>query len=78
MRVIKEFSLNDSIRCTLFSWNGKYIIKLEKGDLEQTYKIREMDINGMEDIDLLLGKAEFISNSDKIFALMDAGLDDLY
>ena len=28
------------------AWNGKYLIKLEKADFEQTYKIREMDVMG--------------------------------
>lgn len=33
-------------KITLFSWNGKYLIKLEKGPLEQTYKVSEMDLTG--------------------------------
>jgi hypothetical protein len=34
------------MKVTLMAWNGKYIIKLEKGDFEQTYKIGEMDVMG--------------------------------
>jgi hypothetical protein len=43
MRVVAEIP-NPDMKITLFSWNGKYLIKLEKGPLEQTYKVDEMDV----------------------------------
>lgn len=43
MRVVADIP-NPDMKVTLMSWNGKYIIKLEKGDFEQTYKISEMDV----------------------------------
>ncbi len=45
MRVIAELPHPDC-KITLFSMNSKYIIKIEQGALEQTYKIAEMDILG--------------------------------
>ncbi len=45
MRVVADIP-NPNMKVTLMAWNGKYIIKLEKGDFEQTYKIGEMDIMG--------------------------------
>lgn len=45
MRVIAELPHPDC-KITLFNMNSKYIIKFEKGKLEQTYKIAEIDILG--------------------------------
>lgn len=47
------------VKITLFSWNGKYLIKLEKGQLEQTYKVSEMDVTSDADVRALLDE-EFI------------------
>lgn len=46
MRVVAEVP-HPECRITIFSWNGKYLIKFEQGLLEQTYKVSEWDI--MED-----------------------------
>lgn len=35
------------VRITLFAWNGKYLLKLEQGPLEQTYKVPELDLIGL-------------------------------
>jgi len=43
MRVIAELPHPD-FKITIFSMNGKFIIKMERGILEQTYKIAEMDL----------------------------------
>ena len=29
---------------TLFAWNGKFLVKIERGPFEQTYKIAELDL----------------------------------
>ncbi len=42
------------VKITLFSWNGKYLIKLEKGPLEQTYKVSEMDVTSDDEVRALL------------------------
>ncbi|AII52652.1 MULTISPECIES: hypothetical protein [Hymenobacter] len=46
-------------KITLFSWNGKYLIKLEKGPLEQTYKVSELDVTSDDDVRALLD-SEFL------------------
>ncbi|QIX61017.1 hypothetical protein HER32_07395 [Hymenobacter sp. BT18] len=56
-------------KITLFSWNGKYLIKLEKGALEQTYKVSELDITSEADVYALLDD-EFIEAAVQRFALM--------
>ncbi len=43
MRVIGEVPHNQ-FKITLFQWNGKFIIKIESGMYEQTYKVDEYEI----------------------------------
>jgi hypothetical protein len=53
MRVIKEIPYAN-FKITIFQWNGKYLIKIESGLLEQTFKINELDTTSEDDvIDLL-------------------------
>jgi hypothetical protein len=53
MRVIKEIPYAN-FKITIFQWNGKYLIKIESGLLEQTFKINELDTTSEGDvIDLL-------------------------
>ncbi|WP_339695734.1 hypothetical protein [uncultured Roseivirga sp.] len=43
MRVVKEIP-NSNCKITVFSWNGKFLIKLENGGFEQTFKVSELDV----------------------------------
>ena len=72
MRVIKEIN-HDLCRITFFHWNGKYLVKLELGDLEQTYKIDEFDVLDPNELENLLTK-EFLDNAMQRFRAMN---DDL-
>lgn len=49
MRIVKEIP-HPRFKISVFSWNGKYLIKIEDGHLEQVYKINEgeMELNEME------------------------------
>lgn len=47
MRIVSEIPHEDC-RITIFSWNGKYLIKYEQGPLEQTYKVSEWDVREEE------------------------------
>ncbi|SDM25045.1 hypothetical protein [Siphonobacter aquaeclarae] len=49
MKVIGEIS-HPSCKITLYAWNSRYIVKIEAGQLEQTYKINEYDISSEEDL----------------------------
>ncbi len=51
MRIVKEY-FDKPFKVTVFSWNGKYLIKLEDGPFEQTFKISEFDFleEELEDI----------------------------
>lgn len=55
MRVVREIPLPD-LKITIFSWNNKYLVKLEQGLLEQTYKIPETEIGSEQELDALLSE----------------------
>ncbi|GEO02387.1 hypothetical protein AAE02nite_00510 [Adhaeribacter aerolatus] len=74
MRVLSEIP-HPAVKITIFAWNGKYIIKLEKGSLEQTYKVSEMDILDEADIPKLLDET-FINNALQRFGEMSKALHD--
>jgi len=58
MRVIGEIP-NDQCKITLFNWNEKYLIKFEIGMYEQTYKIDEYEIAGVDAVKKLI-TADFV------------------
>ena len=60
MRVVKEIP-GRACKITVFSWNGKYIIKLENGPFEQTFKVSEFDILE-EELDDILSE-DFLSEA---------------
>lgn len=49
MRVVGEIP-HPEIKITIFHWNNRYLIKLEAGLFEQTFKIEEYDLNSEEDV----------------------------
>ena len=73
MRVVAEIP-HSSCKITIFSWNGKYLIKFEQGPLEQTYKIRELDVSGEADIRKLVADEQFIQDAYASFINMGAAL----
>ena len=68
MRQLADIPHPDA-KITLFSWNGKYLIKLEKGPLEQTYKVSELDVTSEADVYALLD-TEFVAAAVQRFAQM--------
>jgi hypothetical protein len=74
MRVVAEIP-NPEMKITLFSWNGKYLIKLEKGPLEQTYKVDEMDVMGEADVRQMLDES-FLSRALARFREMGQDLQE--
>jgi hypothetical protein len=56
MRVVKELPHPD-VKITIFYWNNKYLVKLEQGLLEQTFKISEIDVTSDEDINTMLDES---------------------
>lgn len=59
MRIVEEIP-HPQFKITIFSWNEKYIVKIEIGQFEQVFKIREDDVMGIDDIKLMLNN-DFLS-----------------
>lgn len=49
MLVIGEIE-HSEVKITMFHWNNKYLVKFERGMLEQTYKFSEFDVTGEAEI----------------------------
>jgi hypothetical protein len=60
MRVVAEIP-SAEYKITVFSWNGKYLLKFERGPYEQTYKVSEMDLTGDDDIKKIIEDPEFLT-----------------
>ena len=56
MRIVEEIPHNQ-FKISIFSWNNKFIIKIEIGQFEQVYKINESDVMGVDDIKSMLDDA---------------------
>jgi hypothetical protein len=72
MRIIGEIP-HPSCKITLFSWNNRYLIKLEKGLLEQTYKIDQFELSGEQELHLILSE-EFLTTATNLFSEMETAL----
>ena len=53
MRYIKDIP-NEYCKTSLYSFNNKYIIKFEGGAYEQVYKVDEMEVAGVTEIEKML------------------------
>jgi hypothetical protein len=72
MRIVGEIP-HPSCRITLLSWNNRYLIKLEQGLLEQTFKINQFDILQESDLHRLLDE-QFIEECLRRFEEMAGSL----
>ena len=69
MRVLAEIP-HAEFKITVFSWNGKYLVKFERGNYEQTYKIPEMDLTGDGDMKKLIEDETFLKEVTERFREM--------
>ena len=53
MRILSEIP-HSHFKITIFSWNAKYIVKIELANFEQVFKIKEEDVTGIDDIKKML------------------------
>ena len=49
MRVVAEIP-NPACKITIYQWNNRYIIKLERGLLEQTFKVDQFDLASEQEV----------------------------
>lgn len=59
MRVVDSIP-HQRFKIQIFSYNSKYTVKIELGQFEQTYKIGEMDVMGVEDVKAMV-TTEFLN-----------------
>ncbi len=69
MRVVAELPRPDC-KITIFSMNMKFIIKFEQGNLEQTFKVAELDITGGVNGIFQILDEDFISRVVQNFGIM--------
>ncbi|MCS6972945.1 MAG: hypothetical protein N2044_03265 [Cyclobacteriaceae bacterium] len=72
MRIINELIFGDC-KATLMIWNNRYIIKLERGLLEQTFKISQFDVDSEHQVQLMLND-RFIELANLRFDQMERDL----
>jgi hypothetical protein len=53
MRIVGEIP-HPECRISLLSWNNRYLIKVEQGFLEQTFKINQFDIIQESDLNKVI------------------------
>jgi hypothetical protein len=59
MRVLAEIP-HSHFKIQIFNWNSKYLVKIEIDKYEQTFKVSESNVTGLEDVKALLTD-EFLS-----------------
>ncbi len=74
MRQIATYP-HPAMQITVFAWNQKYLIKFEKDNLEQTYKIAEIELTSPEDLSELLANQHFVQS---VLNRFDAMQEDFY
>ena len=76
MRIIAEIP-HSQFKISIFSWKSKYIIKIELGNFEQVFKLREDEVSGLEDIKKLITDS-FLEKSLKNFIEMRSAFSESF
>lgn len=71
MRLLKELALTPGIKCSIFTWNEKFIVKLESGNLEQTIKIPVYEVAGEDELESRIHSREWIHKVEKNFSELE-------
>lgn len=74
MRYIKDI-INPDFKISIYQWNNKYIVKIETGMLEQTYKIDEYNVASVDEIESSLDES-FLASVRKRFDDMGTDFND--
>lgn len=72
MRIIGEIP-HSQCKITLFHWNNRYLIKLERGHLEQTFKVDQFDLTQEGDLTRMVNEV-FIQEALVRFDSMEESL----
>ncbi|MEO6849218.1 MAG: hypothetical protein ABI203_07805 [Mucilaginibacter sp.] len=77
MRIIAELP-HPEFKISILNMNAKYIVKIEQGTLEQSYKMAEVDLtDGVNSVFELLDEA-FLKTVSARFAEMRKDFNDAY
>lgn len=68
MRLVKEIP-HAHFKIQIHQYNGKYIVKIELGQFEQTYKIGDTDVSGLEEVENRI-TSDLLDNAIKRFIEM--------
>ena len=69
MRIIGEIP-HSQCKITLYHWNNRYLIKLEKNGLEQTFKVDQFELASDKDLQILVDES-FIQKAMERFEDME-------
>jgi hypothetical protein len=72
MRIIGEIP-HSQCKITLFQWNNRYLIKLEKGHLEQTFKVDQFELASEKELHRLVDEG-FIQKALNRFTDMEQSI----
>ena len=72
MRVVVEIP-HKECKITVFAWNNRYLIKLEQGMFEQTFKVNEYDLDGESELHKIIDEP-FIQEALSRFEDMNSSL----
>lgn len=76
MRIVDTIP-HERFKIQIFSFNGKYTVKIELGQFEQSYKIGELDVMGLADVKAMVTQ-EFLSKCLKRFVDMRADWNESF
>jgi len=68
MRVVAEIP-HPRYKIQIHSYNGKYLVKIELGQFEQTYKIAESDVMSLDEVKNMI-TPELLTNALQRFITM--------
>jgi len=76
MRVVKEIP-GEKFNISIYSWNGKFLIKFEQGFFEQTYKVNELDLLPNVELPDVLKNEVFLMKVEQRFDEMASDFSNL-
>lgn len=68
MRLVKDIP-HERYKIQVFQYNGKYILKIELGQFEQTFKIGDLDVSGVDEVEKMITE-DLLNNTLKRFVDM--------
>lgn len=76
MRVLKDIP-HERYKIQIMNYNAKYIVKIELGQFEQIFKIGEMDVYSLDEVEKMI-TPELLSNCLKRFIEMRSDWENAF